>query len=132
MLGKSFVQNFRYFLAYCLIGYKFRTLGSSFGSRFMGKAGFFLNNGLNLFSFKSENETDTGNLITANKQPRALMTPLLTYNKMNPCIPRYSISYCHVNDHGDDFALTGKASSFTLMFFFLVFFRVKIFNLFKN
>jgi len=96
--------------------YTLRTLGSSFGSRVLGKGGFFLNNGLNLFSFKSENETDTGNLITANKQPRALMTPLLTYNKMNPCIPRYSISYCHVKDHGDDFALTGTNLGFFFLF----------------
>jgi gamma-glutamyltranspeptidase len=84
------------------------TLGSSWGSKLMTESGFFLNNGLNLFSY-GQNNIKSGNTIDRNKQPRALMTPILTYNKKNPCISRFLISYSH-HDHMEnmDFALSGK------------------------
>lgn len=89
-------------------------MGSAWGSEIITKDGFFLNNGLNLFSY-GPNSITTGNTIDKNKQPRALMTPILTYNRKNPCISRFSISYSH---HGkmidsdsmntDDYGLTGN------------------------
>ena len=69
-----------------------------------------LNNGLNLFTYDlnpSENSFETS------KQPRGLMTPIITYNELNLCQRRFSISYSHEHhadskSEGDDFALTGK------------------------
>ena len=69
----------------------------------MTQRGFFLNNGLSLFS----TGIDSLNSISADKQPRALMTPILTFNKKNPCIRRFSISYGHQDYHADDFGMTG-------------------------
>jgi gamma-glutamyltranspeptidase len=83
------------------------TLGSAWGSRIMTKNGFFLNNGLNLFSYS---KSDSSNSVDSAKQPRGLLAPILTFNKKNPCIRRFAISYGH---HGnmagksDDFGLTG-------------------------
>jgi len=78
----------------------------------MTNDGYILNNGLNLFTynvnsainFTSENSFDT------KKQPRGLMSPIITYNKLNLCQRRFSISYSHEhqeNPKGEDFALTG-------------------------
>jgi hypothetical protein len=42
------------------------------------------------------------------------MTPILTYNKKNPCIRRFSIGYSHRHHpKGDDYALTGMFRSKT-------------------
>ena len=86
------------------------TMGSAWGSKYMTKRGYMLNNGLNLFTYSSnlsENSLGRG------KQPRGLMTPIITYNKLNLCQRRFSISYNHNNMmgdtmSGDDFALSGK------------------------
>jgi gamma-glutamyltranspeptidase len=83
------------------------TLGSAWGSRYMTRGGYLLNNGLNLFSYDSTSSTE--NSFDNNKQPRGLMTPIVTYNKLNLCQRRFSISYSHEhpsNVNGDDFALT--------------------------
>ena len=77
----------------------------------MTKDGYFVNNGLDLFTY-GPNGIKTGNTIDNNKQPRGLMTPIITYSKKNPCISRFSIAYSH---HGqmkgdtdtDDYGLTG-------------------------
>ena len=74
----------------------FRTLGSAWGSGIITDYGFFLNNGLNLFLY-GPNKIGVGNTIDKGKQPRALMTPILTYNKKSPCISRFVISYSHHN-----------------------------------
>ena len=83
-----------------------RTLGSSWGSRLMTKAGFMLNNGLNLFTPKDG--LNSKNSIMPSKRPRGLMAPIVTYNSKNPCISRFCISYNHMGHGSDDFALSGK------------------------
>ena len=75
-----------------------------------------MNNGLNLFTYtaSAEPDSESSNLFYTNKQPRALMTPILTYNKKNPCIRRFSIGYSHRHHpKGDDYALTGMFRSKT-------------------
>jgi len=67
------------------------TLGSAWGSKVISREGFFLNNGLSLFTY-GQNSIKAGNTIDTNKQPRALITPIITYNKKNPCISRFSIA----------------------------------------
>lgn len=48
-----------------------------------------------------------GNSADNNKQPRALMAPILTYNLKNPCVRRFSMCYTHGHSMpGDDFAIT--------------------------
>lgn len=71
----------------------------------MSKNGYFLNNGLSLFSYGSDDKENTPGL---NKQPRGLMAPIITYNIKNPCIRRFSISYGHKGEQmNDDFAFSG-------------------------
>jgi gamma-glutamyltranspeptidase len=77
------------------------TLGSSWGSRVMTKSGIILNNGINMFSFGQDI-----NSIGPNRQPRALMAPILTYNSKSPCVRRFGISYSHNGHHFDDYALS--------------------------
>ena len=90
------------------------TLGSAWGANWITKAGYFLNDGLNLFSYEPEIEDlNPGNSFDINKQPRGLIAPILTFNKKNPCMRRFSISYSHQGHEADDFALSGK--------FFLIF-----------
>lgn len=73
----------------------------------MSENGYFLNNGLSLFSYDSTEPND--NSPALNKQPRGLMAPILTYNVKNPCIRRFSISYGHKGEQmNDDLAFSGK------------------------
>lgn len=81
------------------------TLGSAWGSKVMTADGFMLNNALNYFTYGSENSNEN-NGIMSNKQPRALFTPILTYNDKNPCVRRFAVSYGHKNHMNDDFALS--------------------------
>lgn len=82
------------------------TLGSAWGSGVMSKEGFMFNNALSLFTYGSSNSNEN-NGIAQNKQPRALFTPILTYNGKNPCVRRFAVSYGHrkMSDK-DDFGLT--------------------------
>lgn len=86
------------------------TLGSAWGSRILTKNGFFLNNGMNLFSYRENNQNyDSSNSVNTEKQPRGLISPILTYNKKNPCIRRFSISYGHhgvMPEKTDDYGLS--------------------------
>lgn len=71
----------------------------------MSKNGYFLNNALTLFSNDINNN---GNKPDSDKQPNCLMAPILTYNKKNPCIRRFSISYGHQDMLSiDDLAFSG-------------------------
>ncbi|CAF0962504.1 unnamed protein product [Brachionus calyciflorus] len=82
------------------------TLGKAWGSRILTKNGYFLNNGLSLFSYESDQNPDKSNFFELNKQPRGLMTPILTYNQKNPCIRRFAISYSHHGEENDDYSLS--------------------------
>jgi len=89
------------------------SLGSTWGNKYMTNDGYILNNGLNLFTYNNGNfasNSTSENSIGTSKQPRGLMTPIITYNKLNLCQRRFSISYSHEhleNPKGEDFALTG-------------------------
>lgn len=67
-----------------------------------------MNNGLSLFSYEDDGDSKAENEFAPGKQPRGLMTPILTYNKKNPCVRRYSMSYNHQEmEMIDDFGLSG-------------------------
>jgi hypothetical protein len=85
---------------------KKRTLGSSWGSKWLTKRGYFLNDGLSLFSYSADSNPDSSNTFDVNKQPRGLIAPILTYNSKNPCIRRFAIAYSHQGHSEDDFALS--------------------------
>ncbi len=74
-------------------------MGSSWGSKLFTKRGYFMNNGLDLFSYY---DTNNANKFGLDKQPRGLISPILTYNKKNPCIRRLSISYSRQSHSQDD------------------------------
>jgi len=91
-------------------------LGSSWGSGIITDYGFFLNNGLNLFLY-GPNKLGFGNTIDKSKQPRALMTPILTYNSKSPCISRFIISCSHHNMMENmDYGLTELANVILKLF----------------
>lgn len=71
----------------------------------MSKNGYVLNNALSLFSY---GDKDSFNGPRSKKQPRGLMAPILSFNKKNPCVRRFSISYSHKGGSmDDDLALSG-------------------------
>lgn len=65
----------------------------------MSKNGYVLNNALSLFSY---GDKDSFNGPRSKKQPRGLMAPILSFNKKNPCVRRFSISYSHKGGSMDD------------------------------
>ena len=87
----------------------------------MTNDGYILNNGLSLFTDSQDplNNSTSENSFYTKKQPRGLMTPIITYNKLNLCQRRFSISYSHEHQEmpkKEDFALTGY---FHLTFFLI-------------
>lgn len=120
-------KNYNFFFKFKF----FRTLGSAWGSQLFLKDGYFLNNGLSLFSYEAD--SDTENKFAPGKQPRGLMTPILTYNKKNPCVRRFSISYSHDNMKMiDDFGLSGKILKIIFVkIWLMIFFRISSIDL-KN
>jgi len=92
------------------------TLGSSWGSGVFTRNGFFLNDGLTLFSYGEKNM----NNFAFDKQPRGLFAPIITYNSKNPCMRRFVISYSHDDVH--DFCLSALSQIVLKLFTSLSFY----------
>ncbi len=109
-------------------------MGSSWGNKYMTNDGYILNNGLSLFTYSQDplNNSTSENSFYTKKQPRGLMTPIITYNKLNLCQRRFSISYSHEHQEiskKEDFALTGY---FHLSFLNFLLLTLKNFFIFKE